>query len=102
VIVINKGEIVADDRLAHLLQRGRRSIAIEVEFETAVEADQLRSLASVKEVISLGGNKFRLLGEGEVDLRPEIFRFTSERNISLLGLKKEEASLESVFRELTA
>jgi ABC-2 type transport system ATP-binding protein len=102
VIVINKGEIVADDKLAHLLQQERRSIAIEVEFETAVEVDQLRSLASVKEVISLGGNKFRLLGEGEVDLRPEIFRFTSERNISLLGLKKEEASLESVFRELTA
>ena len=101
VIVINKGEIVADDKLANLLQQESRSIAIEVEFETAVEVDQLRSLAAVKEVISLGGNKFRLLGEGEVDLRPEIFRFTSERNISLLGLKKEEVSLESVFRELT-
>lgn len=102
VIVINKGEIVADDSLVNLLQQDNKSIAIEVEFETAVEIAELKSLPFVKEVISLGGNKYKLIGIGEVDLRPEVFRFTSERRISLLGLKKEEVSLESVFRELTA
>lgn len=101
VIVINKGEIVADDKLVNLLQRESKSIAIEVEFESSVEIDELRSWPNVKEVISLSGNKFRLIGEGDTDLRPEIFKFTSERKISLLGLKKEEVSLESVFRELT-
>jgi ABC-2 type transport system ATP-binding protein len=74
---------------------------VEVEFETAVAINELRALANVREVISLGGNKYRLIGEGEADLRPEIFKFSSERKISLLGLKKEEVSLESVFRELT-
>ena len=102
VIVINKGDIVADDKLVNLLQQERKSIAIEVEFESHVEMEELRSLPQVKEVISLGGNKFKLIGDVETDLRPEIFKFTSERKISLLGLKKEEASLESIFRELTA
>ena len=102
VIVINRGEIVADDKLANILQQENKSIAVEVEFETAAEIDELRSLPNVKEVISLGGNKFKLLGKGDTDLRPEIFKFSSERKISLLGLKKEEASLESIFRELTA
>lgn len=101
VIVINKGEIVADDKLINLLQQKSKSIAIEVEFEAAVELHELKSLPNVMEVISLGGHKFKLMGEGEVDLRPEIFKFTAERKISLLGLKKEEVSLESVFRELT-
>ena len=101
VIVINKGEIVADNKLANLLQQESKSIAIEVEFETNVQIDELRSLPNVKEVISLGGNKFKFIGEGDTDLRPEIFKFSSERQISLLGLKKEEISLESVFRELT-
>ncbi len=101
VIVINKGEIVADDKLVNLLQQESKSIAIEVEFEAAVELEELKSLPNVKEVISLGGNKFKLIGEGDTDLRPEIFKFTSERKISLLGLKKEEVSLESVFCELT-
>ena len=101
VVVINKGEIVADNKLANLLQQESKSIAIEVEFETNVQIVELRSLPNVKEVISLGGNKFKLIGEGDTDLRPEIFKFSSERQISLLGLKKEEISLESVFRELT-
>ena len=101
VIVINKGEIVADDKLENLLHHVNKSIAIEVEFETAIDINELKSLPLVKEVTSLGGNKYRLTGDGETDLRPEIFKFTTERNISLLGLKKEEVSLESVFRELT-
>lgn len=101
VIVINKGEIVADDKLVNLLQQENKTIAIEVEFEAMVEINDLRSLPYVKEVISLGGNKFKLIGEGDTDLRPEIFKFSSERKISLLGLKKEEMSMESVFRELT-
>ena len=102
VIVINKGEIVADDKLTNILQQENKSIAVEVEFEATVEIVDLRSLPHVKEVIALGENKFKLIGEGNTDLRPEIFRFSSERKISLLGLKKEEVSLESVFRELTA
>lgn len=102
VIVINKGEIVADDKLVNLLQQENKTIAIEVEFEAMVKIDDLKSLPYIKEVISLGGNKFKLIGEGDTDLRPEIFKFSSEQKISLLGLKKEEVSLESVFRELTA
>ncbi len=102
VIVINKGELVADDKLVNLLQHESKSISVEVEFETIVDVAELRSLTNVKEVISLGGNKFKLVGEGDTDLRPEIFKFSSERKISLLGLKKEDVSLESVFHELTA
>ncbi|MEK6780412.1 MAG: gliding motility-associated ABC transporter ATP-binding subunit GldA [Bacteroidota bacterium] len=101
VIVINKGEIVADDKLVNLLQIENKSTGIEVEFETSIEMEELRSLPFVKEVVLLGRNKFRLIGEGGIDIRPEIFKFSSERKISLLGLKKEEVSLESVFRELT-
>lgn len=101
VIVINKGEIVADDKLENLLHYDNKSIAIEVEFEAAIDINELKSLPSVKEVTSLGGNKYRLIGDGKIDVRSEIFKFTSEKKISLLGLKKEEVSLESVFKELT-
>ncbi len=101
VIVINKGEIVADDKLANLLHQESKSISVEVEFETPVDINELKSLDQVKEVIYLGGNTYKLIGADGVDLRSEIFRFTAERKISLLGLKKEEQSLESVFRELT-
>ncbi len=101
VIVINKGEIVADDKLDHLLQaRGDANIIL-VQFERDVNLDQLRSLPGVKEVQSLEGWEYKIVSDGKVDLRPEIFRFAADNNLSLIGLKQEQNSLENIFRDLT-
>ena len=35
------------------------------------------------------------------DLRPEIFRFAVDNNLTVLSLQKKDKSLEDVFRELT-
>jgi ABC-2 type transport system ATP-binding protein len=101
VIVINKGEIVADDKLQHLLQaRGDANIIL-VQFERDVNIDQLKSLPGVKEVQSLEGWQYKVISDGTVDLRPEIFRFAADNNLSLIGLKQEQNSLENIFRDLT-
>ena len=101
VIVINKGEIVADDKLQHLLQaRGDANIIL-VQFERDVNIDQLKSLPGVKEVQSLEGWQYKVVSDGTVDLRPEIFRFAADNNLSLIGLKQEQNSLENIFRDLT-
>jgi len=100
VVVIHKGEIVADDRLSDLLGRHTTTV-IEVEFESAVSGDELSMLPNVKSVVHISGFKFKVTGEGQADIRTEIFRFSTERKYALVGLKKEEVSLESIFRELT-
>jgi ABC-2 type transport system ATP-binding protein len=48
------------------------------------------------------GFKFRVVAKDGIDLRPEIFRFAADNNLSLIGLKQEESSLENIFRELTS
>lgn len=100
VIVINKGVIVADDKLGNLMDKNRPSV-IEVEFETEVTVEKLETIPGVTEVLQTGANKYRLTGADGTDLRAVIFQFTNENKISLLGLRKEEASLELIFRELT-
>lgn len=100
VIVINKGVIVADDKLSNLMDKNRPSV-IEVEFETEVTVEKLKTIPGVTEVLQTGANKYRLMGADGTDLRAVIFQFTNENKISLLGLRKEEASLELIFRELT-
>ncbi len=101
VIVINKGEIVADDKLANILQtRGNKAVIV-VQFEGNVNLAQLRLLPGVREVEPLEGFKYKVLSEGNMDLRPEIFRFAADNNLSLIGLKQEENSLENIFRDLT-
>jgi len=101
VIVINKGKLVADDNLKDLLAAGGSRQTIVVEFESPVAMDDLRQISGISAVELLEGNRFRLVPEGGTDPRPEIFRFASERNLSLVGLRQEESSLESIFRDLT-
>jgi len=102
VIVINKGEIVADDKLENILSFQGGSVGIVVQFEKDVTIDQLKLLIGVKEVYEIERLKFRVISDGTIDLRPEIFRFAADRNLSLIGLKQEENSLENIFRDLTA
>lgn len=101
VIVINKGEIVADDKLDHILKRHGNASVIIVQFEKMVEVDSLKSLPGVKEIQSSDGLTFKVISDGAIDLRPELFRFATDNNVSLIGLKQEENSLENIFRDLT-
>ncbi len=100
VVVINKGEIVADNTLDQLLRQDGTS-AIVVEFEGNVTVDQLRALPGVSDACEVEGFRFRVVAAGNTDLRPELFRFAADNRLSLIGLKQEESSLENIFRELT-
>jgi ABC-2 type transport system ATP-binding protein len=101
VVVINRGRIVADDSLDNLLRQSDGSTVIVVEFEGNVTRDQLAALPSVVEVSEIGKFQFRVVGRSGSDLRPEFFRFAADQQLSLIGLRQEESSLENVFRELT-
>lgn len=100
-IVINHGVIVADDRVKDLMSRNAGVGTFIADFETAIEINDLSSIEGVTEVRALSPTSFRIISGTGTDLRPAIFRFAADRNLSLLGLRQEENSLESVFRDLT-
>lgn len=101
VIVINLGKIVADDKLSTLLSGTSDKVSVLVEFEREVSSELLLTLNEVTRVDALGGFRYRIIAGKGVDIRPEIFRFAADRNLSLVGLKQEENSLENLFRDLT-
>lgn len=100
VIVINKGEIVADDRLDNLMKKNK-SNSVVVEFAGALPLTYLTALPGVKEVQEVGASSYRIIAEENVDIRPEVFRLAADKNLSLVGLKQDDSSLESIFRSLT-
>lgn len=101
VIVINKGRVVADDLLQNLVRGGADAVIIQVEFDRAVPVEDLRALTGVANVEVMSDALFRITSEQAKDVRPEIFKYASEKSVSLIGLKQEENSLEHVFRLLT-
>lgn len=102
VIVINKGELVADDSLSNLMKSQGTNVSLVVEFEGDVNEHDLATVTGVEKIVKLDQSKFRVFARAGSDVRPEIFRFAADRKLSLLGLKQEEGSLENIFRELTA
>jgi ABC-2 type transport system ATP-binding protein len=99
VIVINKGKIVADDNLGRLMKGGGNYLV--VEFANEVNESELRALTGVVQVKRIDANRFRIQSEAGIDLRSRLVDFAVKNNLSLIGLKQEESSLESIFSELT-
>lgn len=104
VLVINKGEVVANDTLSNLLARKGTVNTTLVEFEGEINEDELKQIQGVISVFRTqpDASAFKLVSRAEVDIRPEIFRFATERKLSLVGLKQEDGSLENIFRQLTS
>jgi ABC-2 type transport system ATP-binding protein len=101
VVIIHKGKIVADGGIAEV-KRGKlhRNQTIIVSFDKPVEKEKLLSLGAVKSAVFEGEN-WEIESGGEVDLRPEIFRFAVENSLTLLNLVQKQQNLESIFHQLT-
>jgi ABC-2 type transport system ATP-binding protein len=102
VIIIHRGELVADDSLSAILNKKTGSSVLVVEFEGEVTISDLRSIAGVHQLEEITPSQFRITASPGIDLRPEIFRFAADRKRSLVGLKNEANSLENIFKELTS
>jgi len=101
VIVINQGELVADAPVADLL-KSQAQVQIIVEFDAPVDEQKLATLPGVQHLVMVTPNVYKLTTVQGADLRPEVFRFATEQNLSLVGLRQEQLSLEEIFRSLTA
>jgi ABC-2 type transport system ATP-binding protein len=101
VIIINLGRIVADSPVSDLFQFQKGAQTLFIEFSHAIDTQKLSSLPEVQAVMERGGGKYELVTTGQADIRSMVFRLAAENNWSLIGLKQEENSLESIFQALT-
>ncbi|MCY7357446.1 MAG: gliding motility-associated ABC transporter ATP-binding subunit GldA [Rudanella sp.] len=102
VIIINRGQIVADSPLSQLRAQADGIIAVVAEFETDLaDAQVLSSLPGVQTVERILPGQYRITANAATDLRAAIFRLSADNNLTLVGLRQQEGSLEGVFRELT-
>ncbi|TYA69866.1 gliding motility-associated ABC transporter ATP-binding subunit GldA [Seonamhaeicola marinus] len=99
VVIINKGEIVADKKLSEL--RDEQEQTVIVEFDYRVEDAFLKKLPKVKEVTNTYDFVYEITFNSSEDMRSHVFDFAQENQLKILQLNQKNASLESLFRELT-
>lgn len=100
VIIINKGEIVADKKLKDL--RDEKEQVVIVEFDYRVEDAFLLKLPKVTNVVNTYDFVYEITFKTSEDMRSYVFDFAHDNQLKILQLNQKNASLESLFRELTS
>lgn len=98
VIIINKGSIVADDQLSHLLKKVH---AGEVILELKEEVDE-SLFQGIQNCIRLNATTWKFKTDNPDAVKKQLLQLSIEKNLNVLSLKSDENSLEDVFRSLTS
>ena len=101
VIIINKGQIVANDTLANL-QKGKKEYhVVTVQFKESINQKLLEQIKEVSKLLQLETGNWKLETGNPDAVRKQILNLAVEHNLNIISLQTEGHSLEQVFRSLT-
>lgn len=100
VILINKGNIVADKNLKELTKNQEQ--IIEVEFDFKVEKQFIETIPNLKNANNIFNNTWHLTFTTSQDMRAIVFDFAHDNGLKILQLNTKNKNLENLFKELTA
>jgi ABC-2 type transport system ATP-binding protein len=100
VIIINKGQIVADKKLDNLITADKEQI-IEVEFDYKIEEQAIARMPHLKSFKNTHDFSWELVFLADKDMRPTVFDFAHDNGLKTLQLNQKNKNLEAVFREIT-
>ena len=101
VIIINKGKLVADDKLENLA-RVTSNKQVRVSFREALESAWLTRLPAVIQADKKDTNTWLLETTDTEQLNKQLLELALQHNLNIVSLQTESRNLEEVFRELTA
>ncbi|MCF1716983.1 gliding motility-associated ABC transporter ATP-binding subunit GldA [Flavihumibacter sp. RY-1] len=101
VIIINKGNLIADNNLKDL-QASHSKPVIRVQFKEALEAQWLeRAVTSLKALQKINAFEWQLEAADPVEAKKQLLALSVEHNLNIVSLQSSDQSLEDVFRSLT-
>lgn len=100
IIIINKGNLVADDKLSNLQNQSSSNI-VRVSFKEVVQDSLMQGLPAAKSVNHTTPNDWQLATNDPEALRKQIMGLALQHNLNIVSLHSENQSLEEVFRSLT-
>ena len=100
VIIIKKGEIIADKKLEDL--KSSKEQIIEVEFDYRIEEVAFKNLSHLEIAENKAGFVYWLYFNTDEDMRSQVFDFAQENGLKILQLHQKHKNLEELFIKLTS
>ncbi len=100
VIIINGGQIIANDDIGLLKTNFSSFISLLVEFSSAIDKSKILQIEGVTSAENKGGNSWKIQSNN-AQLRQQISQFALSNNAEILELSTDKNSLEDIFRNLT-
>lgn len=101
VIIINKGELVADDKLSNLQKGNKDTHTVIVQFKEPVEKKVLQQLKDVSNVEEFQTSNYKLQTNNPEAVRKQLMEIALQQNLNIISLQSESQSLENIFKSLT-
>lgn len=101
VIIIHKGQLVADDKLSNLQKGNNQLHIVVVQFKEAVPKEWLQKIPGVSGVEEPLPSQFKLQTNNPEAVRKLLFEFALQQNLNIISLQSENRSLETIFKSLT-
>jgi ABC-2 type transport system ATP-binding protein len=102
VIILNRGKIVANSDGGDLGVLIGQGLQLEVEFDQAVQIQELKKIEGVDKVSEVGSNQYVLSSKSDLDLRASVSKWAQNNEVLILSLNQRRSSLEDVFQKLTS
>ena len=101
VIIINKGHVVADDKLEHLKAAGSTYGKVLLTIKQSIRAEELAQMIGMGAIHKTGDQTFELECEDPDTARKKIMEAALAHSLDILQLQSEEQNLEQIFKSLT-
>ncbi len=109
VVIINRGEIVADGATDHLVREFGGGAVVDVVLQhddalmVAAEFKRVAGISRLEEITQAGEGlvKMAIFSKEEEDIRPALYRVIREQGWDLLDFHRRTETLENIFAQLT-
>jgi len=99
VLIVNRGNLVANDKASELDKYKRDEVVIKAEFSGTPDVTKLKEISGVDEVTLVSEHMYEL--RCKTDVRDALFKEAVSQEISILSMAKKTSNLEDIFKTLT-
>ena len=100
VIIINKGVLVADEKLS-VLQSGNIGHSVIVKFREPLEDEWLNRLTGIDSLASHDRLTWHIATKNADLVKKQLLEMSLQHNLNIVSLQSESRNLEDIFRQLT-